>query len=87
MKLGINKELSKYLKSCRIKSGLTQIQLSRACKIKAPNAQYCSNFERAKCVPSNELIRAYIKLCGANVDSLAEIIEEQFYQVFKGKKK
>lgn len=85
MKMGVNKKLAAYLKTCREKSGLTQTKL--ASYTKATCMQGISNIERGVATPANDVLRAYSKVTGANRMDMADLVAEHFLDIFKGKKK
>lgn len=56
-------KLHEYLKSQRIKSGVSQVELSDY--MNYGSAQYISNIERGVCAIPYHVIRVYICECGA----------------------
>lgn len=76
-----NKKLSSYLKDVRKSAFITQNEMSSLFFEKSKkelHPQYISNFERGLCVPSVNLIKAYIEVCGANKKKVIFLMTENY---------
>lgn len=71
----INKKLNNYLRKTREESGKTQTFL--ASKINK-HFQYISNVERSLCNPSFQIVKAYVKHCGADKETVGELVKKYY---------
>ena len=74
-------ELSDFLSSYRVAKGISQIRIARILNL--TSCQYVSNFERGLCMPSFELIRAYISTCKIPKHLAFSILRRLYTQAIK----
>ena len=75
--------VNEYLKSLRLKSGKSQIELAN--KVGFSGGQFVSNWERGKCLPPPNKLRKIGKYLNAHMKTLIELYVEAKTEEIRGK--
>lgn len=78
-------KISKYLRGCRLKAGISQGEIARA--LGYSSAQFVSNWERGKSMPPMNAVPKLAKLIKLNPQHIVDLYVEETGRILKNELK